>query len=65
MASSCRNNDKGFHQAGPPDARGHYFCIHCGQPLLLVEDDNLVGNGCLVITLVAIIAGVITAIFLA
>jgi hypothetical protein len=61
---SCRNNGGGYHQAGPPDALGHYFCIHCGQPLLIVEDDNLVGNGCLVLVLVAAIAAVVTAMFI-
>lgn len=64
MAANCRNSVNGVHQAGPPDSHGRFFCIACGQPLLIVEDDHVVGNGCLLLLLVATVAGLITAIFM-
>jgi hypothetical protein len=62
MAANCRNSVNGAHQAGPPDDQGYYLCIHCGQPLLIVEDDRVVGNGCLLLILVATIAALLTAV---
>lgn len=55
---ACRNNPNGVHKAGPADARGHYFCIYCGHPLVVVQKKTGQGVG-LTLTLILLLAVVL------
>jgi hypothetical protein len=58
---ACRNSADGQHEAGPPDKYGHYLCIHCGVPIVFVQQESqsrypyVIVIGCLALALLYLV----------